>query len=105
MLKSVLSSNKDFTITLLVDEHEDAVIEIASSKKGPDLTQAHDVVVLIDGQGVSLDVENRRMARARLGAWGPYARQGFDLMIRVHEHLDGWDFPPQDDDATQEDAS
>lgn len=115
MLKSVLSSNKDFTITLLVDEHDHTTIEIASSKKGPDLTQDHDVVVLLDGQGVALTVEHRRLARASLGPWAPYARDGFALMIRVHEHLDGWDFPPQDDDAeadeedelveTSEDAS
>lgn len=95
MIKSVLSSNKDFTITLLVDEDDQTTIEIASSKKGPDLTQEHDVVVLLDGQGVRLDVEHRRLARAALGPWGPYAKQGFALMIRVHEHLDGWDFPPQ----------
>lgn len=102
MLKSVLSSNPEFTITLLVDEHDHTTIEIASSKKGPDLTQSNDVVVLLDGKGVPMEVEDRRLARATLGPWAPYAQNGFALMIRVHEHLDGWDFPPQDDSESDD---
>lgn len=101
MLKSVLSSNKNFTITLIVDDEDQAYIDINSAKKGPDLTQEHDLVVLIDGQGVPIDVESRLKARAKLGDWTPYAENGFALMIRVHEHLDGWDFPPQDDDEEE----
>ena len=101
MLKSVLKSNGQFTITLVINEDDTAHIDIQSAKKGPDLTQTNDLVVLVDGKGVNVTSESRLKARAELGEWAPYAQNGFALMIRIHEDLDGWDFPPQNEDEEE----
>lgn len=106
MLKTVLQSNRRLVITLTVDEQDQAQIEIQSTRNGPDLTQEHDVVALVDGKGLALEVLDRRRAVARLGQWEPLADKGFALMLRVHEYFGGWDFPPQADDFVpdEEDA-
>lgn len=106
MLKTVIHSNRRLVITLFVeelDEQEQAHIEILSTRNGPDLSQDNDVVALIDGRGLPIELLERRKAIARLGDWEPYATNGFSLMIRVHDYFGGWDFPPQDDDFEPDD--
>lgn len=113
MDKSVLLNNPRVIITLVIDDEDQARIELQSTKKGPDLTQLEDVVVVADGKGVEVIAHDARSATATLGAWAPLEASGFQLMIRVGTMLEAWDFdgadaPPRPEgeaDAGEEDAA
>ncbi len=99
MGKDVLHQDGNLIITLHVDEDDDdAHISIKATKHGPDLSFRDDVAVVVDGHGVRTEPEGHDLAIAKLGAWSDLASDGFNLMIRVDEFFEGWDFPPQDDD-------
>lgn len=90
---NVLYSSDDLTITLIESE-TGAKITLQSTPNGPDLRSEHDVVVVIDGQGVPLDVHDSDHATAALTDWEKLCNKGFQLMIRVEEFFDGWVFDP-----------
>ena len=97
-LETVLHSDRRLIIKLYVPEDDRAQVLIQSTKHGPDLSQPDDVAVVLDGQGVRAEPEDRRHAVAELGDWDALAERGFQLMIRVGEFFEGWDFGPQGDE-------
>ncbi|MEM1349720.1 MAG: hypothetical protein AAGI01_14255 [Myxococcota bacterium] len=94
MEQSVLHSDKYVIITLVVEDDDDARIDVQSTKHGIDLTVHDDVVVIIDGQGVPVAAADAHHATAHLGPWEAVAKNGFQLMIRVGEFVEGWEFDP-----------
>ena len=94
---SVLHSDGELTITLTIDDGGGASLEVAASKRGPDLSREDDVVVIVSGQGVPLTFHDRRRVTADLGDWEARASKGFDLAVRVDEFFEHWDFLAEDD--------
>jgi len=94
MEQSVLYSDKYVIITLVIEDDDDARIDLQSTKHGIDLTMGDDVIVIIDGQGVPVAAADERHASAALGNWEAVAKDGFQLMIRVGEFVEGWEFDP-----------
>lgn len=92
MEQSVLLSNRSLIVTLSVDDDDQARLEIQSTVHGPLLTNADDVVVILNGQGVALTFIDERHVHAEIGDWAPYATYGGSLMLRVDEFVDGWEF-------------
>jgi intracellular sulfur oxidation DsrE/DsrF family protein len=110
MDKSVLLNNGKVIITLIIDDADMARIELQSTKKGPDLTQLEDVIVVVDGKGVEVVSHDAKNATAQLGPWAPLEETGFQLMIRVANMLEAWDFdgkdaPPREDDEEEDEVS
>jgi hypothetical protein len=103
MDKSVLLNNPRVIITLVIDDEDQARIELQSTKKGPDLTQLEDVVVVVDGKGVEVTPHDARSATVHLGAWAPLEAAGFQLMIRVGDQLEAWDFAAEGDESFEAD--
>ena len=94
MQKSVLLQNRDLILTLVVDEGEDhAQITIQSTKNGPDLGYPDDVVVVLDGTRIPTRIESSSLVVAEIEeAWSALSGRGFNLMIRVEEFFEGWEF-------------
>ncbi|MBA2664752.1 MAG: hypothetical protein H0U74_20865 [Bradymonadaceae bacterium] len=68
------------------------VVEIESDAGGPDLSVEDEVVVVVDGQARSVEAQSARAARAVVGAVSALEDRPFELMVRVHEFFEGWDF-------------
>ncbi|MFU8806972.1 MAG: hypothetical protein ACNA8W_24405 [Bradymonadaceae bacterium] len=98
-MRDSLHKDDDLDIILVVDEDSGALsVEIESTEAGPDLSVADEVVVAVDGEPCSLQVEGPRRARAAIGHADDFTDKSFELMVRVHEFFDGWEFEPEDDD-------
>ena len=102
MDKSVLYSGRKLIITL-IDEGDTAHIAIQSTKNGPDLRVQDDVVVVVDGHGAPVTIEDRLHARAELPDWLSLVARGFHLMVRVGEFFQGWEFGDDLSDAEDDD--
>ncbi|MFU8802407.1 MAG: hypothetical protein ACNA8W_01235 [Bradymonadaceae bacterium] len=95
-MRDSLHKDDDLEIILVVDEDEgDFSVEIVSAESGPDLSVADEVVVAIDGEPCELTVESPRRAGARIGHADDFTDKSFELMVRVHEFFDGWEFEPE----------
>lgn len=102
MEENVLHSDRDLLIKLFIAEDgERARVTIQSTKNGPDLSSREDVVVILDGHGLPLELEDRRHVHAPIEGWDRFAQRGCSLMIRVHEFFDGWEFEPEEGDARE----
>lgn len=97
-MRESLYEDDGLGIFLVVDEDEGVLgVEIESAEGGPDLSAPDEVVVVADGQGCPLEVESPRKARATIGHADEFTDRSFELMVRVHEFFDGWEFEPEED--------
>ncbi len=108
MERDVLHHSPELSVALVIDEGDVAHLELTTSPQGADLTQLEDVIVIVDGQGVTVTPIDRGHARATLGPCDALWEGGFSLMVRVGEWLDGWDFGDEldeegDDEGDEDD--
>jgi hypothetical protein len=103
-MRESLYEGSGLGIFLVVDEEAELLkVEIVSEADGPDLSAEDEVVVVADGQGCALVVESPRRAEATIGPADDYIDRNFELMVRVHEFFDGWEFAPDDEDDEEMD--
>ena len=97
MTKSVLHSDRNLIISLLTPPNAPAKITIQSTKHGPDLSCADDVVIVADARALSVTVEDRLNVSAELEDAGAQAG-AVQLMIRVGEYFGGWELELGDEE-------
>ena len=64
MERDVLHHSPELSVALVIDEGDIAHLELTTSPQGADLTQLEDVIVIVDGQGVTVTPTDRGHARA-----------------------------------------
>ena len=82
--------NEGLQITFLVEE-DLARVEYRSNSPlaGPD-----DLVLVVNGKGVPIELTSETTAIAHLGPWDALSNAPVSLMTRVDEFFDGWEFDP-----------
>ncbi len=90
-LKKVLH-NKGIEITFFV---EDGVARVEYKSGGDfDLSEGEDVVLFVNGNAVPVQSTSATEATAVIGPWAAFAGQPVQMMTRVGEFFDGWEFEP-----------
>lgn len=90
-MRELLHQDSELTIALEVGE-EGATVVLESGSGGPDLSVEDEVVVAVNGEVCRLEVESPRLARAALPEPDEGDSGAIQLMIRVHEFFEGWEF-------------
>ena len=87
-IRKELHHEDGLEIVLLVEDGE-ARVEIRGGVDF-DLAAMDDVVVVVNGQAMAIDVQSADFAFSKIGPWEAYAHP-ISLMIRVHEFFEGWE--------------
>lgn len=97
-MREEILSEGNLQIFLVETDNDELIVEITSAQNDPDLSMEDEVIVVVNGQPCVVTISDPNAASAVLGTASKLAEQPFELMIRVHEVFEGWDF-----DAEQED--
>lgn len=89
-MRETLHEDEDFEILLVADD-DGLAVELESRPSGPDLSDPDEVVVVIDGRGCPLQVDDATSARALIAERVPDEPEPMTLMVRIYEFFDGWD--------------
>lgn len=90
-MREVLHEDQELTIALEVDD-SGAVVIVESAERGPDLSVPDEVVIAINGEVLELEVESGGRVLAALPEPDEDDSGAVQLMIRVHEFFEGWEF-------------
>lgn len=90
-MRENLHSSQGLNIDLVV-EGDDITLEMTSAEGGPDLSVEYEVVVVTAGEGVPVTVQSARRATAAIGRESELAGRPFEILVRVHEFFEGWEF-------------
>lgn len=101
-MRDELYSDRELTVELVENDDGTLGIEMQSRPGGPALDVTDEVVVVVavgdqGGRACAVHADGPRTARAVLGRIEELAEQPFELMIRIHEFFEGWDFNGPDD--------
>lgn len=90
-LKKVLL-NKGLEITFFV---QDGIARVEYRSNGDvDLSNPEDVVLFVNGTSIPVQPHDALTATATIGEWSRYNGGLVQLMTRVGEFFEGWEFEP-----------
>ena len=85
-MREVLHDEEGLVVAL--EEGDQGLMAVLESgEDGPDLSVDHEVVVIVDGRGREVVVDDSHRAVASLGE----PEGNWKLMVRVHEFFEGWE--------------
>jgi hypothetical protein len=91
-----LHSDKSLSVFLTIEDDNILRLEIVSHDDDTcDLSIDDAVIVFMDEEPVSVQVEDSAHAVANLGPADKLEDQSFGVVLRVHEFFEGWDFGPE----------
>lgn len=90
-MREVLHQDSELTIALEVEEGGAKVV-LKSGPEGPDLSVEDEVVVAVNGEVCTVIVKSASLAMAELPEPSDEDSEAIQLMIRVHEFFEGWEF-------------
>ena len=96
VMRDVLHEDSELKVALVIGDGE-LRLELESTPQGPDLSEPHEVVVVVDGEGREVDVEGERKATAVLRSELEDKPPAMMLMVRVFEFFEGWELFADDD--------
>ena len=89
-MREILHEDGELTLALVVDDGS-LMVELQSTEHGPDLSEPHEVVVVVDGQGRGIEVEGPQRATAVVHPQLEEEPEAMMLMVRVFEFFEGWE--------------
>ena len=89
-MREILHEDGELTLALVVDDGR-LMVELQSTEQGPDLSEPHEVVVVVDGQGRGIEVEGPQRATAVVHPQLEEEPEAMMLMVRVFEFFEGWE--------------
>ena len=89
-MQEILHEDEELSVALVVDEGR-LVVELQSRTRELDLSEPHEVVVVVDGEGCPLDVEGPQRATALVASSLGEEPEAMMLMVRVYEFFEGWE--------------
>ncbi len=96
-MREEILSEGNLQIFLVEADNGELVVELQSAKNDPDLSIEDEVIVVVNGENRPITITSADAAQAVLGSASMLAGQPFELMIRVHEIFEGWDFNVDED--------
>ncbi len=96
-MREEILNEGNLRIYLVETDNDELVVELESAQKDPDLSIEDEVIVVVNGENREVTIGSADAARAVLGTASKLATQPFELMIRVHEVFEGWDFDSDND--------
>ena len=90
MMKATLHDQQGLRVAVVLED-DTASVELESSEEGPDLSDADEVVVVVNGRACEVEVDSARRARAIIAAELSAPPEALTLMVRVHEFFEGWE--------------
>lgn len=96
-MREEILSEGNLQIFLVETGNDELVVELKSAKNDPDLSIEDEVIVVVNGENRQVTITSSDAAHASLGTASRLANQPFELMIRVHEIFEGWDFNVDED--------
>ncbi len=96
-MREVLHDEEGLTVALVIAD-ETAVVELNAKPDGPDLSAPDEVVIVVDGKGLNLEVESPQKASAVLAEELDAEPEPTMMMVRVHEFFEGWELFAEDSD-------
>ncbi len=97
-MREEILNEENLRIFLVESDQDELRVELESAANGPDLSIEDEVIVVVDGEACDVKVASPSAASALLGKASELAERPFELMIRVHEIFEGWDFNSPDED-------
>lgn len=89
-MREVLHDDEGLTVAVVLEDDR-ALVQLESDDDGPDLTDDHEVVVVVDGRGKQVEAEGPRRATALIADQLPDEPEPMMVMVRVYEFFEGWE--------------
>ncbi len=89
-MRELLHEDEELSVALIVADGQ-LLVELESRGPGLDLSEPHEVVVGVDGEGCELDVEDQHRATALVTSSVSEDPEPMMLMVRVYEFFEGWE--------------
>lgn len=96
-MREEILSEGNLRIFLVENDQDELLVELESAGNDPDLSVEDEVIVVIDGEARDVKTASADAAHAVLGSISELSQRPFELMIRVHELFEGWDFNDSDE--------
>ncbi len=91
-----LHSDDKLSVFLTIEDDDILRLELVShDQEACDLSADDEVVVFMDDAPVEVQVEDAGHAVAELGPADDLEDKSFNVVLRVHEFFEGWDFGPE----------
>ena len=92
-MRETLHEDENLAVFLTIED--DDVMRLVIESRDPqafDLSVEDEVIVVMQGRGVDVAAESAERAVARLGPAEDLADRSFQVMVRVYDFFEGWDF-------------